>query len=71
MAVIKEILQKGVSKMKRTNIHMAPDFAGESGVISGMRGSCDVAIIVNMNQAIIGGKLPFFISNNDVILCPG
>jgi 2'-phosphotransferase len=50
---------------------MAADMPGESGVISGMRGSCEVVISININQAVLGGKLPFFISNNGVILCPG
>lgn len=68
---IQEIMQLGLSKMKRTNIHMAADLPGESGVISGMRTTCEVVIDININQAVIGGQLPFFISNNGVILCPG
>lgn len=69
--VIGEIMKLGVSKMSRTNIHMARNLPGEDGVISGMRGSCEMVIDININQAVIDGKLPFFLSNNDVILCPG
>jgi len=45
---MKEILKLGLCKMSRTNIHMAADLPGDSGVISGMRGSCEVVIEVNI-----------------------
>lgn len=50
---------------------MAVGMPGNKGVISGMRTSCEVVVEVNMVKAIYQGKLPFFISENRVILCPG
>lgn len=64
-------MKLGLSKMSRTNVHMARNLPGADGVISGMRGSCEVVIDININQAILDSNLPFFISNNDVILSPG
>jgi 2'-phosphotransferase len=50
---------------------MAIGLPGSKGVISGMRTSCEVVIEINMVKAMYEGKLPFFISENSVILCPG
>jgi 2'-phosphotransferase len=44
---------------------------GKKGVISGMRTSCEVVIEINMVKAIYEGNIPFFISENKVILTPG
>ncbi len=52
-------------------IDMAIGMPGKKGVISGMRGSCEVVIEINMVKAIRQGKIPFFISENQVILTPG
>ena len=43
---------------------------GESGVISGMRGDCDVKIYVDLAAAVADG-LAFFESANGVVLCAG
>ena len=44
---------------------------GKSGVISGMRSSCEIVIEVNLWKAVLGSNLPFYISENKVILSPG
>ena len=66
------IMKSGLNKMARNHIHLAAGMPGKGGVISGMRGSCEVVIELNMTKAIYGPhQLPFYISSNDVILCEG
>ena len=50
---------------------MAVGLPTKKGVVSGMRGSCEVIVEVNMAKAILKGKIPFYISENKVILSPG
>jgi 2'-phosphotransferase len=50
---------------------MAIGMPGKKGVISGMRGSCEVVVEINIVKAIKVGKIPFSISENNVILSPG
>lgn len=50
---------------------MALGMPGKKGVISGMRNSCEVLIEINMPRALYEGKVPFYISQNKVILSPG
>ena len=57
--------------MARNNIHMAVGLPGKSGVISGMRNSCDTVIEVNLIKAIKSNKMPFYTSTNNVVLSPG
>jgi 2'-phosphotransferase len=64
------IKHQGLSRMKRNHIHFAPGLPGQDGVISGMRGSCQVLIYINMKKALEDG-LKFFRSSNNVILSPG
>eukprot|EP00397_Hematodinium_sp_SG-2012_P053533 GEMP01063986.1.p1 GENE.GEMP01063986.1~~GEMP01063986.1.p1 ORF type:complete len:268 (+),score=24.64 GEMP01063986.1:60-806(+) len=52
----------------RTHIHFAPDI--REGVISGMRGGCDVVIYVDLKRALLDG-LEFYQSSNGVILSRG
>ncbi len=52
-------------------LDMAIGMPGKNGVISGMRGSCEVVVEINMVKAIKEGHIPFFISENKVILSPG
>ena len=47
----KEISKKGISRMNRNHIHLARDLPGESGVISGMRGSCEVLIWIDIKSS--------------------
>lgn len=58
--------------MARTAIHFAIGLPNNKGVISGMRASCEIVIEINMPKAMYGEhKLPFYISDNSVILCEG
>ena len=63
----KIIKKKGLSKMKRQHIHFAAGEPGESGVISGMRQSCEIHIYINVEAAFPDG-LKFYRSSNNVIL---
>ncbi|XP_058877364.1 tRNA 2'-phosphotransferase 1-like [Acipenser ruthenus] len=64
------IRTRGLSRMSRTHIHLAPGLPGDKSVISGMRGDCDLAIFIDMRAAMRDG-LQFFRSDNGVILTPG
>ncbi|XP_078315938.1 uncharacterized protein LOC111128435 isoform X2 [Crassostrea virginica] len=64
------IKEQGLNKMNRNHIHFAAGEPGESGVISGMRSSCEVIIKLNMEKALSSG-LQFYRSANNVILSPG
>lgn len=64
------IQQHGLSRMKRTHIHLAPGLPGEEGVISGMRKDCDLAIFIDVTKALSDG-IEFFWSDNGVLLTPG
>jgi 2'-phosphotransferase len=63
-------MQTGLNRMARNHIHMAIGKPNDNEVISGMRSSCEVIVEVNMAKAISDG-VPFYVSNNKVILCPG
>ncbi|KAJ7672736.1 KptA family-domain-containing protein [Mycena rosella] len=63
------ISTKGLSKMKRNHIHLAQGVVGEN-VISGVRGSSQVFIFINVQRALDEG-IKFFLSNNGVILTEG
>jgi hypothetical protein len=43
---------------------MAIGMPGKKGVISGMRGSCEVVVEINIVKAIKEGQIPFYISHN-------
>uniref|UniRef100_A0A670ZIU7 2'-phosphotransferase n=1 Tax=Pseudonaja textilis TaxID=8673 RepID=A0A670ZIU7_PSETE len=64
------IRQRGLSRMGRTHIHLAPGLPGDGDVLSGMRNSSEVAIILDIPKALADG-IPFFRSANGVILSPG
>ncbi|KAF9027185.1 hypothetical protein CPC16_006647 [Podila verticillata] len=64
------IRQHGLSKMNRNHIHMAAGLLGESGVISGMRKSCNLYIYIDTAKAIQGG-IKFSRTSNGVILSDG
>lgn len=64
------IQQHGLSRMKRTHIHLAPGLPGEEGVISGMRKDCDLAIFIDVIKALSDG-IQFFWSDNGVLLTTG
>lgn len=64
------IQKYGLSRMKRTHIHLAGGLPGEEGVISGMRKDCDLAIFIDVNKALADG-IRFFWSDNGVLLTTG
>ncbi|XP_030594692.1 tRNA 2'-phosphotransferase 1 [Archocentrus centrarchus] len=64
------IQQQGLSRMKRTHIHLARGLPGEDGVISGMRKDCDLAVFIDVPKALADG-IEFFWSENDVLLTAG
>ncbi|KAL3872704.1 hypothetical protein ACJMK2_035911 [Sinanodonta woodiana] len=65
-----QIQNTGLSRMNRNHIHFAAGMPGESGVISGMRKSCEVVIEIDLEKAL-KARIPFFRSANNVILSPG
>ncbi|KAI7853531.1 phosphotransferase KptA/Tpt1 [Circinella umbellata] len=64
------IKTSGLSRMNRLHIHCAIGLPGDSGVISGMRGTSEVYIYINMRKAMDDGIL-FYKSSNNVILTEG
>ncbi|XP_061642874.1 tRNA 2'-phosphotransferase 1 isoform X2 [Phyllopteryx taeniolatus] len=64
------IQQHGLSRMRRTHIHLAPGLPQENGVISGMRRDCDLAIFIDVRKALADG-IEFFWSENRVLLTTG
>lgn len=67
--VLPLIREQGLKRMARTHIHFAPALP-ENGVISGMRGSADVVIYIDMAKAM-GDGIQFYVSSNQVILTAG
>ena len=66
------IMENGLNRMARNHIHFAVGMPGKNGVISGMRGTCEVVVEINMPKAMYGEhRLPFYISGNNVILSEG
>ena len=60
----------GLSKMTRNHIHFAPAMPGIDGVISGMRGSCQLLVFVDLASMLSDG-IPVYESDNGVILTAG
>lgn len=54
----------------RNHVHFVPYEPGDERVISGMRENCEVAIWINLADAL-KDNVPFYISANKVILSPG
>lgn len=68
---IPSILRNGLSRMARNHIHLIACQPGEEGgVVSGMRGSADTIVTIDVAGAMAAGVL-FFRSSNGVILSPG
>ena len=65
-----KIRESGLNKMGRTAIQMAVGLPGDPGVKSGIRGSVEVLIYVDVRRAMAAG-IPFFRSMNNVICSPG
>jgi 2'-phosphotransferase len=65
------ILATGLNRGSRQHIHMAVDKPGGThAVVSGARASADVFIYVDVAKAMADG-IPFYRSENNVILTPG
>eukprot|EP00842_Homolaphlyctis_polyrhiza_P006512 jgi/Hompol1/6862/HPOL_003698-RA len=67
---LESILATGLRSMGRQHMHFAVGLAGDSGVISGMRASCDVFIYIDAARAMADG-IQFLRSANNVILSEG
>ncbi|KAL3320609.1 tRNA 2'-phosphotransferase 1 [Cichlidogyrus casuarinus] len=65
-----DIKNSGLCRMQRNHIHFAPGESPDDGVVSGMRNSAEVLIFIDLPAAIKDGY-QFFVSANNVILCPG
>jgi 2'-phosphotransferase len=61
---------QGLSRMTREHIHFAIALPKSEIVISGMRDTVEVLIYINLDQAL-ADQIPFFFSENNVILSPG
>lgn len=70
VAAWEAIAQDGLSRMNRDMIHCARGLPSDEGVISGMRNSCKVLIYIDIYKAI-SDNVPFFKSENNVLLTPG
>merc|ERR1719352_1690678 len=64
---------QGLKTMGRNHIHFAMHLPGPSEsqrVISGLRADADIAIVIDMEQAL-GDGIKFYRSKNNVLLTPG
>lgn len=64
------IMETGLNRMQRNHIHFATGMPSDGEVISGMRKSCQVVIVVNVEKAMRDG-IVFYRSSNNVILSSG
>ncbi|KAF4593119.1 hypothetical protein EYR38_008829 [Pleurotus pulmonarius] len=64
-----QIAEQGLSKMKRNHIHLAQGLVDE-GVVSGMRKSSAILILIDVEKAL-GDGIKFFLSANGVVLTEG
>ena len=67
---IESIRSSGLNRMSRNHVHLTEDNPASGEAISGMRGSCDTIVIVDVHKAMAAG-LKFYRSSNGVVLCPG
>ncbi|CAK9227012.1 unnamed protein product [Sphagnum troendelagicum] len=65
-----QIWEQGLKRMNRNHIHFASGLPEEDGVISGMRGSADILIYLDVEKALKGG-MKLYMSENRVILTEG
>ncbi|KAF9499556.1 hypothetical protein BDN71DRAFT_1441687 [Pleurotus eryngii] len=65
----KQIAEQGLSKMSRNHIHLAQGLADE-GVVSGMRKSSEILILIDVEKAL-GDGIKFFLSANGIVLTEG
>ena len=67
--VMKPIIRQGLSRMRRNHVHFGTSDSF-NGNLSGFRSNSELLVYLNLEKAIDEG-LKFFISENNVILCPG
>lgn len=70
MAAWNTIRSMGLSRMNRQHIHFALGLPGDNGVISGMRGSAEVLIYLDVEKVLKDG-IALYKSENGVILTSG
>ncbi len=63
-------LLAGGTSGSRNHVHFIPHEPGDGRVISGLRDGNQIAIYLDL-RAALGDGVPFFVSNNSVILSPG
>ena len=68
--VLESVIRHGINRMMRTHIHFSPGFPGEGVVISGLRRTAEVAVLIDIKAAMAAG-LEFYRSENNVILTSG
>jgi 2'-phosphotransferase len=68
--VWKFIKVQGLSRMTREHIHFAIEKPKSKIVISGMRDTAEVLIYIDLQKAL-ADQIPFFLSENNVVLSPG
>jgi 2'-phosphotransferase len=66
--VLPKIQSEGLCRMSRNHVHFAQTYDGP--VLSGIRRSCEVVVVVDVIKAMEEG-LVFYRSANGVILCSG
>ena len=64
------LLAGGTRIGSRNHVHFIPHEPGDGRVISGLRDGNQIAIYLDL-RAALGDGVPFFVSNNSVILSPG
>eukprot|EP00252_Welwitschia_mirabilis_P006817 TRINITY_DN1771_c0_g1_i2.p1 TRINITY_DN1771_c0_g1~~TRINITY_DN1771_c0_g1_i2.p1 ORF type:complete len:345 (-),score=59.47 TRINITY_DN1771_c0_g1_i2:122-1156(-) len=64
------ILKNGLSRMQRRHVHFATGLPHDDGVISGMRGNCDILIHLDVEKALKDG-MKLYLSDNNVLLTEG
>lgn len=64
------IKKEGLKTMDRTHIHFAKGLPGSKGMISGMRGSCQILIYLDVQKCLADG-IQLEESENGVILTKG
>ena len=67
--VMKTIIKQGLSRMKRNHVHFGTSDSVK-GNLSGFRSNSELLVYLNLEEAINEG-LKFWISENNVVLCPG
>jgi len=67
--VLKPIIKQGLSRMRRNHVHFGTSDCFK-GNLSGFRSNSQLLVYLNLEKAIDEG-LKFYISENNVVLCPG